>query len=57
MIKGRVSTKKVMNKLIMQVAPRLRQMNQNYVKMTKIIRRRRGDNAPMVIVSIRGDER
>jgi ribosomal protein L17 len=46
-----------MNKLIMQVAPRLRQMNQNYVKMTKIIRRRRGDNAPMVIVSIRGDER
>lgn len=41
----------------METVPKLDNIPQNYVKISKNIRHRRGDNAPMVHVTVRGSEK
>lgn len=57
LLRGRVTTEQVYKKLLMETVPRLENIPQNFVSVTKILRRRRGDNAPMVNVTIRGSEK
>jgi ribosomal protein L17 len=57
LLKGRVITEQVMKKLLMETVPKLESVPQNYIKISKKIRHRRGDNAPMVHVTIRGSEK
>ena len=53
LLKGRVATEQVYKKLLMETVPKLANVKQNYVRIEKKIRYRRGDNAPMVYVTIR----
>lgn len=57
LLKGRVVTEQVMKKLMMETVPKLESISQNFINIEKKIRRRRGDNAPMVHVTIRGSEK
>ena len=58
LLKGRVSTDKVHKKLLLNLVPRLRTITHgNFVRVSKIQHHRRGDNAPVVTVSIAGDEK
>ena len=57
LLKGRVSTKQVLKKLLVETVPKLDHIPQNYVKIEKGRRHRRGDNAPMVFVTVRGSEK
>jgi ribosomal protein L17 len=57
LIKGRVATEQVLKKLMMETVPKLENIPQYYVNISKKIRRRRGDNAPMVFVTIRNSEK
>jgi hypothetical protein len=53
-----VSTEKVRKKLLLNLVPRLRKIKGgNFIHVSPIFHRRRGDNAPMVKVSIVGDEK
>lgn len=56
LLQGRVSTDKAHKKLLLNLIPRLRTyQSANFVRVSKIQHHRRGDNAPMVTVSIVGD--
>ena len=58
LLKGRVSTDKAHKKILLNLIPRLRTIRGgNYVKVSKVFHHRRGDCAPMVTVSIVGDEK
>jgi ribosomal protein L17 len=57
LLKGRVVTEQVMKKLLMETIPKLESIPQNHITVSRKIRRRRGDNAPMVHVTIRGSEK
>lgn len=57
LLKGRVITEQVMKKLLMETVPKLESIPQNYVKIERKIRHRRGDNAPMVFVTVRNSEK
>lgn len=57
LLKGRVTTEQVYKKLLMETIPKLENVPQNFVTMSKITRRRRGDNAPMVYVTVKGSEK
>lgn len=58
LLQGRVSTDKVHKKLLLNLIPRLRTFQGgDYVRVSKIQHHRRGDNAPLVTVSIVGDEK
>ena len=58
MLRGRVSTEKVRKKLLLNLIPRLRKIKGgNFIRVSPIQSHRRGDNAPMVTVSIVGDEK
>ena len=58
LLQGRVSTDKVHKKLLLNLVPRLRTItNGNFIRVSKIQRHRRGDDAPVVTVSIVGDEK
>ncbi len=58
LLQGRVSTEKVHKKLLLNLIPRLRTVQgSNLVRVSSINHRRRGDNAPLVTVSIVGDEK
>jgi ribosomal protein L17 len=46
-----------MKKLLMETVPKLESIPQNYITISKKIRYRRGDNAPMVHVTIRNSEK
>jgi muconolactone delta-isomerase len=50
-------TEQVMKKLLMETVPKLENIPQNYITISKKIRYRRGDNAPMVHVTIKGSEK
>mgnify|MGYP002387283122 CR=1 FL=1 len=57
-LQGRVSTDKVHKKLLLNLIPRLRTyQGGSLIRVSKIQHHRRGDNAPMVTVSIVGDEK
>ena len=56
-LKGRVTTSKVQQKLLLTIVPRLKNFNGSYINISPIFKRRRGDNSPMVTVNITGDER
>ena len=53
LLKGRVATEQAHQKLLMEIVPKLEHVPQNYVKIEKGVRHRRGDNAPMVHVIIK----
>ena len=57
LLKGRVTTEQVYKKLLMETIPKLEHISQNYVTISKSLRYRRGDNAPMVWVTIKGSEK
>ena len=58
LLKGRIYTEQAYKKLLMETAPKLENVSQNYVYIEKKpIRRRRGDNAPMVHVMIKNSEK
>jgi len=57
LLKGRVATEQVYKKLMMEIVPKLENVKQNYVNISKSIHYRRGDNAPMRAVTIRGTEK
>lgn len=57
LLKGRVSTEQVYKKLLMETVPKLENISQNFVTIEKGVRHRRGDNAPMVHVIIKGSEK
>jgi ribosomal protein L17 len=58
LLQGRVSTDKVKKKLLLNLIPRLRSVEGgDLVRVSRIFKRRRGDNAPMVKVSIVGNEK
>lgn len=57
LLKGRVTTEKIYKKLTMETIPKLENVSQNFVNVSKITRHRRGDNAPMVFVTIRNSEK
>ena len=57
LLKGRVLTDQVLKKLLMETVPKLDRIPNNFVKIEKAIRHRRGDYAPMVYVTIRGSEK
>lgn len=57
LIKGRVATEKVLKKLMMETVPKLDNVSQNFVVVGDIHRYRKGDNAPMVYVTIRNSEK
>jgi hypothetical protein len=58
LLQGRVSTDKVEKKLLLNLIPRLRTVEGgDLVRISSIQKRRRGDNAPMVTVSIVGNEK
>jgi ribosomal protein L17 len=57
LLKGRVSTEQVYKKLLMETVPKLGNLSQNYVTISQSVRYRRGDNAPMVWVTVRGSEK
>ena len=57
LLKGRISTDQVFKKLLVETVPKLDHVPQNYVKIERGRRYRRGDNAPMVFVTVRGSEK
>lgn len=57
LLKGRVDTKEAYTKLLLEIAPRLKDIKHNFIVVSKIFRKRRGDNAPLVTVSIKGCEK
>jgi len=58
LLKGRIYTEQAYKKLLMETVPKLENVPQNYVYIErKPIRRRRGDNAPMVHVTIKNSEK
>ena len=46
-----------MKKLLMETVPKLEHIPQNYIHISKKIRYRRGDDAPMVHVTIKSSEK
>ena len=57
LIKGRVATQEAKEKLLKEIVPKVESIPQNYIKIEKNIRNRRGDDAPMVHVTIRNSEK
>lgn len=57
LLKGRVATETIYKKLMMETVPKLDNVSQNFVFVEGIHRYRRGDNAPMVYVTIRNSEK
>ena len=57
LLKGRLYTEQALKKLMVETVPKLDHIKQNFVKIEKRIRHRRGDNAPMVFVTVRGSEK
>lgn len=43
-------------KATLELAPRFKNQRCNFTRMSKVMYRRRGDNAPMVIIEYRGNE-
>jgi ribosomal protein L17 len=56
-LKGRVATEQVLKKLLMETVPKLENVPQNYIVISKKIRYRRGDNSQMVTVTVRNSEK
>lgn len=56
-MKGRVATEQVLKKLLMETVPKLENVPQNYIVISKKIRYRRGDNSQMVTVTVRNSEK
>ena len=57
LLKGRIHTRKAYDKLLLNLIPRIKNTTNGFISVTKVLHRRRGDNAPMVQVSIKGNEK
>lgn len=57
LLKGRVHTKKAEQKLLLDLIPRIKHIQGGFINISQLKYRRRGDNAPMVELSIKGNEK
>jgi hypothetical protein len=57
LLRGRLYGEQALKKLLMETVPKLENVPQNYVSISRNIRYRRGDNAPMVYVTIKKSEK
>jgi ribosomal protein L17 len=57
LLRGRVTTEQAYKKLMMETVPKLENVPQNYVQIESWVKHRKGDNAPMVHVTIRNSEK
>lgn len=57
LLKGRVHTNRAYTKLLVDIIPRIKHLKGSLINMRDLHINRRGDNAPMVQVSIKGNEK
>lgn len=55
LLKGRVHTEKAYTKLLVDIIPRIKHLEGNFLNFKDLHIKRKGDNAPMVQVSIKGN--
>lgn len=57
LLQGRVHTKKSEKKLLVDIMPRVKKTRGGFIVVKDLNERRKGDNAPMVSIYIKGNER
>jgi ribosomal protein L17 len=56
-LKSKVDTEKAKTKLLVDLMPRIKHIKGGFIHLKYVEKRRRGDNAPLVHISIKGTEK